>query len=60
MYIPKDELEGLVKPTTLSERPINPRTGYPYTQNSKRYWIWYHGLSESEQSIIADLEAQDY
>lgn len=52
----KDELKGLIKPTNLGNPPINPKTNMPYTKKSKKYWVWYYGLSENDRNIIADLE----
>ena len=45
--------------STLSNIPINPRTGLPYHKGTKKYEEWYEGLSDTEKGIIADLEAQE-
>ena len=55
-YYSKSEFENIV-PTTLSEIPINPKTGKPYHEGTKTWWRWYYGLTEYEQGILADLEA---
>ena len=56
-YYDERDLAGLIKPTTMKDKPINPKTGRPYTKNSKKYWIWYWGLSIEDRNIMADLEA---
>lgn len=43
----------------LNTIPVNPRTGFPYHKGTKKYEEWYEGLSNTDKSIIADLEAQD-
>lgn len=52
-----EEMYGKVEPTTLSQRPINKKTGKPYTKNSIAYWRWWHGLSLNDKGVLADLEA---
>ena len=57
MYYSQNELTGLIKPTTLKDKPINPKTGKPYGKNTKKWYIWFYGLSSTEQNIVADEEA---
>lgn len=55
----KKELESRghsIPATTLSDRPINKKTGKPFGTNSLRYWIWWHGLSENDKNVISDLQ----
>lgn len=57
MYYSEKELAGFIKPTTLNDKPINPKTGNHYGKNTKKWWIWFYGLSPAEQTIVADMEA---
>ena len=49
-----------IPPTTVSDRPKNPKTGRYYSTNSWKYWLWWYGLCEEDKSFYADLEAQEY
>jgi hypothetical protein len=43
--------------TTLSERPINPRTGRPYKEGTKKFNTWWENLSPADKKVYADLTA---
>ena len=43
--------------TTLSERPINPRTGLPYKEGTKAFNAWWENLSPTDKKVYADLTA---
>lgn len=43
------------KHTTLKDRPINPKTGRPYREGTKKFNEWVNNLSEYDKGIYADL-----
>lgn len=43
--------------TKLSERPINPRTGYPYKEGTKKFNEWFDNLSERDKNVYSDITA---
>ena len=59
MYYSESELAGLIKPTKLQDRPINPKSGWPYKKGTKKWWIWYYGLNPTDRNVLADLESQN-
>lgn len=60
-YFSKEEVADLIPLYEgMTNPPVNPKTGWPYTKKSKKYWAWYWGLSERDQSVIADLECQGW
>ena len=46
------------KQTTLADRPINPRTGRPYKEGTKKFNEWWENLSENDAGVYADLTAE--
>lgn len=43
--------------TKLSERPINPRTGFPYKEGTKKFNEWWVNLNPTDKKVYADLTA---
>ena len=43
---------------TLEERPVNPRTGKPYKEGTKKFQEWWDNLNPTDQNIYADLTAE--
>ena len=58
MYYSQNEV-GNIRPTTLGEKPINPKTNHPYGRGTKSWWRWYYGLSDKDKGILADFEAME-
>lgn len=50
---------GTIVPTTLAEKPVNPRTGKEYAKYTKAWWRWYYGLSQNDRNILSDMEAAE-
>lgn len=44
--------------TTLKDRPINPKTGRPYKEGTKKFNEWWDKLDPREQNIYNDLTAK--
>lgn len=58
IYYSEKELDGLIKPTMLCDRPINPKTGEPYAEYTKQWYIWYYCLSWEDKAVVNDLGCQ--
>lgn len=41
---------------TPHPRPVNPKTGFPYGENSWKYWLWWWSISDADRSAIANCE----
>lgn len=42
----------------LADRPINPRTGYPYGEGTKKFDEWWNNLHPQDQNVYNDLNYQ--
>ena len=51
-------MEEKKKVTTLAERPINPRTGKPYKEGTKKFNEWWANLNPTDKSVYADITAK--
>ena len=43
------------KHTTFKDRPINPKTGHPYREGTKKFNEWVNNLSKHDKGVYADL-----
>lgn len=43
------------KHTTFKDRPINPKTGLPYREGTKKFNEWVNNLSKHDKGVYADL-----
>ena len=50
-------MDGKKEYTTLGDRPINPRTGYPYKEGTKKFNEWWENLNEEDKKVYSDLTA---
>ena len=44
--------------TTLKDRPINPKTGLPYKEGTKKFNEWWNNLTETDKGVYADITAK--
>lgn len=47
-----------MKKSTFANRPINPKTGLPYREGTKKFNEWWETLSDTDKNIYADLTAK--
>lgn len=46
------------KQTKLSDRPINPKTGLPYKEGTKKFNEWWNNLNPTDKNVYADITAK--
>lgn len=47
----------MARQTELKDRPINPKTGRPYKEGTKKFEEWWKNLNDRDKAVYADLTA---
>lgn len=48
----------MARQTTLKDRPINPKTGRPYKEGTKKFEGWWNNLNDTDKKVYADITAK--